>query len=109
MQNASLSNGWTNQHLILKVSTCVEDECSAVNLELSDGEEGYEYEEEYVLDEDYDGPVHQSQACRKRGICYTPPGWKKILKIKRKAARRLGLYHIIGHKIRSYYSVYRTY
>ena len=42
-----------------------------------------EYEEEYVFDEDYKGAIYQSQPCfNKRGISYTPPGWKRAIKRK---------------------------
>ena len=40
----------------------------------------------YDLDPDYTGPVPQSQPCQKRGICYTPEGWKKTYQKKRKLA-----------------------
>ena len=47
-------------------------------------DENTEYIEEFVLDKNYTGPPSQSQACYKRGISYTPPGWKKIYrKVKR--------------------------
>ena len=45
--------------------------------------EDIEYKEEYVIDEDYCGPVYPSQPCDcKRGVSYNPPGWKKVFKRK---------------------------
>ena len=36
-----------------------------------------EWSFEYGLDPDYTGPPSASQPCEKRGIFYTPPGWKR--------------------------------
>ena len=39
--------------------------------------------EEYIIDEDYCGPLYQSQQCaNKRGVSYTSRGWKKVFKRK---------------------------
>ena len=41
-------------------------------------------EDEYVQDESYEGLPYHSQPCSKRGISYTPPGWKKVLTKRKK-------------------------
>lgn len=38
----------------------------------------------YEVDPDYTGPIAQSQPCQKRGISYTPTGWKKTYQKRRK-------------------------
>ena len=40
---------------------------------------------EYSQDPDYDGPAYQSLPMHsKRGISYTPPGWKRKIKLAEK-------------------------
>ena len=52
-------------------------------------EDKYEYDEEYIIDSTYKGPVYESQPYS-GGVFITPPGWKKLT-IKRKISDPEGL------------------
>ena len=50
----------------------------------SEGEEELEVEEEYEWEDEYTGPIYPSQPCLyKRGVSYTPPGWRRVRKKKK--------------------------
>ena len=50
----------------------------------------YEDSWDYVLDENYNGPPSQSLPCfNRRGVSYTPPGWKRKYKRKLHVPKKL--------------------